>query len=201
VRAHPTLFLSLLLAGMPGSCNALEIELHPPPEASLAKVRRIYVDQLGGGAGSDQIRDMIITAIQNSGLFVVTENPERADAVLKGSSDQKIFTEEHNSSDSIGLHASEGNGSSSSAGMGTSTSAHQNLSASISQSESSHIQERRQEVAASVRLVDSTGDVIWSTTQESSGAKFRGALADVADKVGRRLADETRKARASVAQH
>jgi hypothetical protein len=144
---------------------------------------------------------MIITAIQNSGLFVVTENPERADAVLKGSSDQKIFTEEHNSSDSIGLHASEGNGSSSSAGMGTSTSAHQNLSAGISQSESSHIQERRQEVAASVRLVDSTGDVIWSTTQESSGAKFRGALADVADKVGRRLADETRKARASVAQH
>src|SRR4051794_26524677 len=138
---------------------------------------------------------MLMTSLQNSGLFVITENPERADAVLKGSSDQKIFTEEHNSSDSIGFHASEGGGSSSSAGMGSSASAHQNLSAGLSQSESNHIQERRQEVAASVRLVDASGDVIWSTTQESNGAKFRGALADVADKVGRRLAEETRKAR------
>jgi hypothetical protein len=192
--------LSLLLAGMHGLSTAAEIELQPAPEALLAKVRRIYVDQIGGGAGSDQIRDMLMTALQNSGLFVITENPERADAVLKGSSDQKIFMEEHTSSDSIGLHASEGSGSSSGASLGTSSSAHQNLSTGITQSESSHIQERRQEVAASVRLVDASGDVIWSTTQESSGGKFRGALADVAEKVGRRLADETRKARASVAQ-
>jgi hypothetical protein len=192
--------LSLLLAGMHGLSTAAEIELHPAPEALLAKVRRIYVDQIGGGAGSDQIRDMLMTALQNSGLFVVTENQERADAVLKGSSDQKIFMEEHTSSDSIGLHASAGNGSSSGASLGTSSSAHQNLSTGITQSESSHIQERRQEVVASVRLVDASGDVIWSTTQESNGGKFRGALADVAEKVGRRLADETRKARASPAQ-
>jgi hypothetical protein len=185
---------------MQGRSTAAEIELHPTPEALLAKVRRIYVDQIGGGAGSDQMRDMIMTALQNSGLFVITENPERADAVLKGSSDQKIFMEEHTSSDSIGVHASEGNGSSSGATLGTSSSAHQSLSAGITQSESNHIQERRQEVAASVRLVDATGDVIWSTTQESNGGKFRGALADVADKVGRRLAEETRKARAAVVQ-
>jgi hypothetical protein len=29
--------------------------------------------------------------------------------------------------------------------------------------------------------------VIWSTTQESSGAKFRGASADVADKITKQL--------------
>jgi hypothetical protein len=185
---------------MPGLSIAADIELHPAPEAMLAKVRRIYVDQIGGGAGSDQMRDMLMTSLQNSGLFVITENPERADAVLKGSSDQKIFTEEHSSSDSIGVHASEGTGRSGSAGMGNSSSERQNLSAGITQSENSRIQERRQEVAASVRLVDASGDVIWSTTQESHGAKFRGALADVADKVGRRLADETRKARASAPQ-
>jgi len=46
-----------------------------------------------------------------------------------------------------------------------------------------------------VRLVNLDGDVIWSTTQESNGAKFRGAMADVADKIARKLIDETKKAR------
>jgi hypothetical protein len=45
--------------------------------------------------------------------------------------------------------------------------------------------------------VNAAGDVLWSTTQESSGAKFKGAMADVADKVVRRLTEETRKARAA----
>jgi hypothetical protein len=35
--------------------------------------------------------------------------------------------------------------------------------------------------------------------QESTGAKFRGALADTADKVARRLGEETKKSRALVA--
>jgi hypothetical protein len=122
------------------------VEVHVPPEVSLAKVRRIYVDQLGGGQGSDQMRDMLITALQNSGLFVLTENPERADALLKGSSDQKIFTEEHSTSDSIGMHASGGSGSSAGASVGTNSSSRRNMSAGITQSDSSHIQERRQEV-------------------------------------------------------
>jgi hypothetical protein len=40
---------------------------------------------------------------------------------------------------------------------------------------------------AAVRLVNRDGDVIWSTTQESGGAKFRGASADVAAKVVKQL--------------
>jgi hypothetical protein len=188
----------LLLAGVSVPAAALAIEPHAAPEVVLAKVRRIYVDQLGGGEGSDQMRDMLITAIQNSGLFVLTENPERADAMMKGSSELKTFTDEHNTSDSIGVHASDGSGSSAGANLGTNSSSRRNMSIGVTQNETSHIKERRQEVAASVRLVDAAGDVIWSTTQESNGAKFRGALADVADKVSRRLADETKKARAAL---
>ena len=45
----------------------------------------------------------------------------------------------------------------------------------------------RHEAIASVRLVNKDGDVIWSTTQESNGAKFRGASADVADKITKQL--------------
>jgi hypothetical protein len=51
-----------------------------------------------------------------------------------------------------------------------------------------------------VRLVDKNGDVIWSTTQESSGGKFRSAMADVADKIVRQLSEETRRMREAAAQ-
>jgi len=48
-----------------------------------------------------------------------------------------------------------------------------------------------------VRLVNKDGDVIWSTTQESNGAKFRGASADVADKITRQLVSDCEKVRKS----
>jgi len=37
--------------------------------------------------------------------------------------------------------------------------------------------------------------VIWSTTQESIGAKYHGASADVADKIASKLKDDFEKAR------
>ncbi|MGD1070681.1 MAG: hypothetical protein ABSB15_11120 [Bryobacteraceae bacterium] len=174
--------------------SALAIEIQPPG-MPLAHVRRIFVDQLGGGKTSDQMRDMLIAALQNSGLFVITENPEHADASLKGSSDDQVFAEEHQTSDSIGFHASDGSGSSSNTTFGTGSASHRTTGAGVTESESSHSKERRHEAAASVRLVDADGDVIWSTTQESNGGKFRGAMADVADKIAKRLLEETRKAR------
>jgi hypothetical protein len=144
------------------------------------------------------MRDMIIAALQNSKLFVITENQERADATLRGSADDKIYTEEHNSSDSIGLRANTGSGSSS-RNYESGTSSNQTDGVGITDSETSRSKERRHETSASIRLVNAEGDVLWSTTQESSGGKFRGAMADVADKITRQLAADTRKARAAAA--
>ncbi len=48
---------------------------------------------------------------------------------------------------------------------------------------------------ASVRLVNSDGDIIWTTTQESKGAKYKGSNADVASKIVEQLMwDLTRSA-------
>jgi N-acetylglutamate synthase/N-acetylornithine aminotransferase len=47
---------------------------------------------------------------------------------------------------------------------------------------------------AAVRLVNSDGDVIWTSIQESNGAKFKGASADVADKIAKQLARDAEKA-------
>jgi hypothetical protein len=143
------------------------------------------------------MRDMIIAALQNSKLFTITDASERADAILRGSSDDKVFTDEHSTSDSIGFHANTGSGSSANSTYGTGSSSHQSNGAGITDSESSHIRERRHEASASIRLIDANGDVIWSTTQESAGGKFRGAMADVADKIARQLTDDMRKARAA----
>lgn len=191
------LFIALLgiLLGSTGS-KAVQSKDEVLP---LASVKRIYVDQLGGGGQSDQLRDMIIAALQNSGLFIITENPDRADATLRGSADDKIYMENHTLQESIGLHSSTSQGDSSSeGGIGrTSRSTHSALGAGLNDSESSHIEERRHEADASVRLVDPNGDVIWSTTQESPGGKFHGAAADVADRVARNLVEAVQKAKAA----
>src|SRR3954451_9284960 len=103
--------LAFLLLGV--SISGLAIEVHTN-EPALARVKRIYIEQLGGGRNSDQLQDMILAAVQNTGLFTITENRDNADAVLKGSGDERIFTEVHTSGDSIGMHASASTGSGSS---------------------------------------------------------------------------------------
>ena len=65
----------------------------------------------------------------------------------------------------------------------------------MTDSENSKVTERHHEATGSVRLIAKGGDIVWSTTQESNGGKFRSAMADVADKIMKQLADETRKMR------
>ena len=58
-----------------------------------------------------------------------------------------------------------------------------------------HIKERKHEAYATVRLCNKDGDVLWSTTQESLGAKFRGSSADVAAKIAHQLTLDYDRAR------
>src|SRR5437763_10695452 len=79
----------------------------------LLTVRRVYVDRLNGGETAEQMRDMIINSLQNSRLFVITENQERADATLRGSAEDLVFSEQQSSSESINAHFNAGSGRSS----------------------------------------------------------------------------------------
>jgi hypothetical protein len=152
----------------------------------LLTVRRVYVDRLVGGEPAAQMREILIGALHGAKLFVVTEKEERADAVLRGAAEDMVFTEQHATSDSISARANFGMGRSSNRTTG---------GAGIGENESERSTERRHEAIASVRLVNKDGDVIWSTTQESLGAKFRGASADVADKITAKLQDDFERAR------
>lgn len=60
-------------------------------------------------------------------------------------------------------------------------------------SDSSASTETINDARASARLVDPEGDVIWTGTQESKGAKYKGATADVADKIVKQLLRDLEK--------
>jgi hypothetical protein len=164
------------------------------PDASslrqLLTVRRVYVDRLTGGETAAQMRDILISSLAGAELFVITEKEEKADAVIRGAAEDLVFTEVHSSSDGINAHASLGNR----AGSGYSSKGSQ-AGVGIGETESDHSAERRHEAMATVRLVNKDGDVIWSTTQESLGGKFRGASADVAAKITSKLKDDFDRAR------
>lgn len=161
--------------------------------ATLLTMKRVFVDRFGGGETAAQIRDMVIASLQSGGLFTITENEEKADVVLKGSGEDLVFTDQHKTSDSLNVHATSGSGSSTRGW----TSSHSSGGVGVGENESSQITERKHEAAASVRLVNKDGDVIWSVTKESRGGKFRGASADVADLILKQLLQDVDRARAS----
>ncbi len=161
----------------------------------LLALKRVYVERLTGGESADQLRELIIASLHNSKLFVLTEDSERADAFLRGAAEDVAFTEQFQSSDRLTLRATTGAGVKSSNASQLSNLANRSAGLSVGENESVNIHERKHEAMASVRLVGKDGDVIWSTTQESGGAKFRGASADVAEKITRQLVEDYAKAK------
>lgn len=168
----------------------------------LLLVKRVFVDKLTGGETAAPMRDLLITSLQNSKLFILTENQERADVILRGAAEDLIYTDAFSSSEGVNVRASAGDSSGSSTGSrlkgaGTSFSerSSRSLGIGVGENESMSTKERKHEALATVRLVNKDGDVIWSTTQESNGGKFRGASADVAEKITRQLQADFERAR------
>jgi hypothetical protein len=155
----------------------------------LLGVRRIFVDRLTGGETAAQMRDLLVSSLEGAKLFVLTDNQERADAFLRGGAEDLVFTDVHSSSEGINARANIGTGRRS-----TSTQS-ANAGVGIGENESSRIQERKHEAVAAVRLVNKDGDVIWSTTQESQGGKFRRASTDVADRITKKLLEDYERAK------
>src|SRR5579884_811442 len=72
----------------------------------LLSIRRVYVDRLTGGETAAQMREILISSLEETGLFIVTENQDRADTFLRGGAEDLVFTEVHSSSDSVNVHGS-----------------------------------------------------------------------------------------------
>lgn len=175
-------------------------------DQSLLRVKRIYVDNLGDEPVARQMRDMIINGLNESKRFIITENKEKADAILKGSGLEKTSQEFHSTSESTAVSGAAGHHSGNVSGTvvngtgsvsGSSSGGFHASGAGISDASAST--ETIHEARVAVRLVNADGDVIWSTTQESKGAKYKGSSADVAEKIVKQLLrdiDKLKKANA-----
>jgi len=170
------LMTGLLLQASPSTQEtkpAAAIQAQPAPSrdgdadpSALLKVKRIFVDSFGDDAISKELQSMIVSALVATNQFKVTENRERADAILKGVAIEKTSQELHAYSEGTAVGGRNG-------------------AAAIK--DSSANTETIQEAKIAVRLVDPNGDVIWTSTQESKGAKYKGSSADVADKCVKQL--------------
>jgi curli biogenesis system outer membrane secretion channel CsgG len=162
-------------------------------DAKLLSMKRVYVDSFGDDAISKSLQAMVINALDESKRFIVTENKEKADAVLKGRSIETSSQELHGTGS--GTHVAMAGGSESAHVNPEGGSAHGGFAAKAMGIDDSTVStETITEARLAVRLVSSDGDVIWSTTQESRGAKFKGASADVADKIVKQLLHDLDKA-------
>jgi predicted Zn-dependent protease len=143
---------------------AIEREL----SQKLLSARRIFVESFGDDAVSKLGAAMLIDAIRVSKRFIITENREKADVVLKGTASEKSRQELYSGGSSTAVR-----------------------SMAISDSQAST--ETITEACITVRMVTTDGDVVWTTAQESRGAKFKGASADAAEKVVKQLLRDLEK--------
>jgi curli biogenesis system outer membrane secretion channel CsgG len=167
---------------------------------ALLKVKRIYVDSFGDDAISKELQAMIVSSLVATQRFKVTENRERADVILKGVALEKTSQELHAYGESTAVGGASGsshgdisgsvvngNGAISGSSNGGFVARH------MGTSDSSVNTETINEARIAIRIVNPDGDVIWTSTQESKGAKYKGASADVADKCVKQLLRDVEK--------
>ncbi|HYD16575.1 MAG TPA: hypothetical protein VEB03_01080 [Candidatus Nanoarchaeia archaeon] len=163
---------------------------------TLQKVRRIYVDTFGTTEAAQQLQAMLVASLTGSKRLTVTEDKTRADAILKGFASEKTSQETHAYGSATAVSSAGGGHSASISGSGGHVSGSSSggwHASGAAIDDSSLNTETIDSAKASVRLVNSDGDVIWTSTQESKGAKYKGASADVADKIVKQLIRDIEK--------
>jgi curli biogenesis system outer membrane secretion channel CsgG len=165
-------------------CSDLTPKSEHAAAVQLNAVRRIFVESFGEDLISKEMQSMIVSSLVAAKQFKVTENRDKADAILKGVALEKTSQEVHAFGEGTAVgSAAGGHQGSISGGQGTVSGSSSGgfVARSLGINDSSLNTETVDQARIAVRLVNSDGDVIWTTTQESKGAKYKGAGADVAD--------------------
>src|SRR5215470_3622195 len=138
---------TLVYAGddTPGSAVRTPSSPAPVEESGLRQllsVRRVFIDRLTGGETAAQMRDILMSSLQGTKLFVITENQDRADVTLKGAAEDLVFNETHGSSEGVNARANAGTGRQSGSTRGS------YAGFGFGESDSEHSTERRHEAIA-----------------------------------------------------
>src|SRR5258708_4601242 len=77
-------------------------------DAKVLSIKRIYVDDFGADPTAKQIQAMVVNSISESKRFIMTEDKEKADAILKGMALEKTSQEFHALNDKAAAASSHG---------------------------------------------------------------------------------------------
>jgi curli biogenesis system outer membrane secretion channel CsgG len=164
---------------IPGSQTSAKVD-PDTGRGALLKIKRIFVDSFGDDQTSKEVQSLIVSALVATNQFTVTENRERADAVLKGVALEKSSQELHAYSEGTAVGGRNGGAA---------------IKDSAANTETIH------EAKVGIRLVNPDGDVVWTSTQESKGGKYKGATADAADKCVKQLLRDIEKLKGTEASN
>src|SRR6266516_2841385 len=123
-----------------------------PAITNLLEIKRIYIAPLVGGVAAASLRELLMASLDSSKLFLMTDNPDRADAILKGAADDQTFTDSFDIDQGLNARESVGVGSGR-----TRSSTGGSAGLSIGDNESRHTRERKHEAYATVRLCNREG--------------------------------------------
>jgi curli biogenesis system outer membrane secretion channel CsgG len=197
----PTASLSLVLFAQAAPLNksTQDAKRVPDSESSsdserLRAIKRICVVKLAGDERiAGQVQDMLVSSLFASKRFTVTENCERADAILKGTTAESKERLSRYEDEGIGFGKRVGGvsgswdrsgGSVSGGSAGVAGAASETLASST----------EKTNAALALRLVTKDGDIIWATVEESTGNRIKGPAADLADRAVKHLIREIEKA-------
>jgi len=147
-------------------------------QAERARIKRVYVDKFTAGEGAEQLRDLLLAALHRTRLFIVTENPDKADAFLRGGGENIVFTEDFQYRDSIDGRVQLGSVRATNTARGN-----RSTGVSVGEDDSLRQTERKHEAVAALRLVNREGDLVWATTKESRGSKVKSAAVDLVERI------------------
>ncbi|MBI4466573.1 MAG: hypothetical protein HY656_03990 [Acidobacteria bacterium] len=154
----------------------------------LLGIKRLCVEKLAGDEAG-QAREMAFASLFAAKRFVLTENCEKADAVLKGSvsetREQRLRAEGEGVEFGRAVGVASVSGGSGSAAVGAARGASgENLVSAETLSQAS----------VTLRIVDKEGEVIWAHTEENKGAKTKTPVAFALDRAVKKLLRDRERA-------
>ena len=154
--------------------------------SDLLSIRRMCVEKFAGDEQSAApAREATMAALFAFKKFKISDNCEKADAVLKGAVAEKTAVRTRAEGEGAGFGSAAG---AASANRSTASAAMHAVTGGSS--EGLYSSETRFEASITLRITSKDGDVLWAYTQQSPGGKVKGAVTDAVDRAVKQLARE-----------
>ncbi len=158
--------------------------------AELAAIKRFCVEQfVGFNPGAAQAREMAIANLFTAKKFRLTENCEKADAILKGSVTQSKDERFRAEGESVDFGVLAGYAGRNSGAIGAVRGGKSETLASA---------ETISQASITLRVVNSDGDILWAHTEEAKAGKVKGPVAFALERAVKRLIRDIEKARKAI---